>query len=824
MKWISVAPIRGFLAAIPMALFFLSTVIPVTGEETPLPLKSAGPPPAVPSLADVVYQAGALGQRLEVLKTRIDAVDGLRRMEQRLEGAKTQTDRLHTRLGAINADDLQSYQQLAALKGEVRGEADAVKRVTASLTEIIQEVESRRRIWLTEKDRWDGWRSQLGADLSLKSVADAFTRANTDINQALGIITRNLEPLLAVQQKAGEVGARISGLSNQIDAVMVQQRGGTIRGGTIFSAGYLRQLIDLTQEPGKMINILPLPDAFFFSQKGWVVGLQTVVFALLFALLRRYRPLLLGHADRRFLGKRQVAAAMFVSIFTLSFLYGPQPTLWRMLIETLAGVATARLVAAFVRDAWIKRAIYILTVMMVGFQALLALGVPLVLMRLFILVWTVVGLIYFGWRARIGALSGKSAVIVWLLRLVVLVFAVIAAADIIGLSGFAVQLMDGAIRTAVLLLMGWAMIRLIRVAIEMAVESLPMERLPFLGPTTHSILPRFMGAVNVLIVVFVAANLLVAWKVYSLPAEVLQDFFTFGLTIGGQKITVGLVLVAAVILYATFVLSWSLQGLLMENVLSNRQMDTGARLSIVRLVHYGLVLVGFLIALSALGFELKNVTIIGGALGVGIGFGMQAIVNNFVSGLILLFERPIKVGDVIQLSDGQQGWVMNLGLRATTIQTFDRAEIVVPNGDLISSPVTNWTLGDRSMRITIPVGVAYGSDVEMVMRVLMAVATESDHVLKDPQPVVLFLNFGDSSLDFELRVWIADVNNRLIVQSALIREIDRRFRAEGVEIPFPQRDLHLRSVDGKAADHLRGGPRPPAGPLSPVKAAVTESE
>jgi small-conductance mechanosensitive channel len=209
---------------------------------------------------------------------------------------------------------------------------------------------------------------------------------------------------------------------------------------------------------------------------------------------------------------------------------------------------------------------------------------------------------------------------------------------------------------------------------------------------------------------------------------------------------------------------------------------------------------------------------------VGIGFGMQAIVNNFVSGLILLFERPIKVGDVIQLSDGQRGRVTNLGLRATTIQTFDRAEIVVPNGDLISAQVTNWTLGDRSMRLIIPVGVAYGSDVETVMRLLMAVATESIQVLKDPQPMVLFLNFGDSSLDFQLRVWIADFNDRRIIQSALIRDIDRRFRIEGVEIPFPQQDLHLRSVDGKAADRLKGDPKVPAEPITVGTAPASESE
>ena len=812
MKVLAVVPLSVLLIGMAIGLFIFCSVIPVFCEETPVPVRSAETMSPVPSLAEVVYQAGTLGQRLDVLKTRIDAVDGLRKVEQRLEQAKNQTDLFHTRLGAINADDLQSYQQLAALKGEVRGEADAVKRMSGFLTEIIQDVESRRRNWLAEKNRWDQWRLQMGADLSLKSVAAAFARAKTDIDQALDIISRKLEPLLEVQQKAGDIGSKISSLTDQIDAMMAQQRGGTLRGGmpNMFSIAYLQQLIDLANEPARLIKTLTPLDSAFFEEKGWVLALQVMVFALLFAMVRRYRHDLLGNTDRRFLVKRPLSLSLFVAIFTLSFLYGSPPTLWRALIQTIAGVVTARLVAAFVKEPWIKRAIYILILVMIGFQALLIAGVPLAVMRLFLLVWSLAGIVYFVWRARKGAAAGKPAALIWLLRLVVVVFAIITLADVFGFGNFAVQIMDGAIRTSILLLMGWAMLRLIRVALELGVESLPMGKLSFLRQNVDVILRRVIFFANILIIVFVAANLLVAWKLFSIPVEALQAFFSFGITIGEQKITLGLVVMASLILYGAFALSWGLQALLMEKVLSSRQMDTGARLSIVRLVHYALVLVGFLIALSALGFELKNVTIIGGALGVGIGFGMQAIVNNFVSGLILLFERPIKVGDFIQLNDGQQGRVMNLGLRATTVQTLDRAEIVVPNGDLISSPVTNWTLGDRSMRLIIPVGVAYGSDVETVMRVLLMVATENDQVLKEPQPKVLFLNFGESSLDFELRIWIAEFDTRFIIQSALVREIDRRFRSEGVEIPFPQRDLHLRSVDGEAADRLKRDSQAPA--------------
>ena len=183
------------------------------------------------------------------------------------------------------------------------------------------------------------------------------------------------------------------------------------------------------------------------------------------------------------------------------------------------------------------------------------------------------------------------------------------------------------------------------------------------------------------------------------------------------------------------------------------------------------------------------------ALSVGIGFGLQSIANNFVSGLILLFERPVRVGDVIQIS-GDWAEIKNIGIRATTVQTFDRADRIIPNGNLISNEVTNWTLTNRQIRLIIPVGVAYGSDVDRVTQTLLACAQTNPEVEKRPAPKVLFLNFGESTLDFELRVYVADFDHRIDVRSALHHQIDRSFREAGIEIAFPQRDLHVRSVDG----------------------------
>jgi small-conductance mechanosensitive channel len=204
--------------------------------------------------------------------------------------------------------------------------------------------------------------------------------------------------------------------------------------------------------------------------------------------------------------------------------------------------------------------------------------------------------------------------------------------------------------------------------------------------------------------------------------------------------------------------------------------------------------VGFLLAVSVLGFDITKFTIMVSALGIGIGFGLQAIVNNFVCGLILLFERPVRVSDTVEIG-GKWAKIKRIGLRATTVQTFDQADVIIPNADLIANQVTNWTLTNRQVRLEISVGVAYGSDVPLVMETLAVCAEAHELVARAPAPQVLFLRFGESSLDFELFVWVMDADSRLAVRSELHQEIDRRFRESNIKIAFPQRDLHLRSSD-----------------------------
>jgi small-conductance mechanosensitive channel len=264
--------------------------------------------------------------------------------------------------------------------------------------------------------------------------------------------------------------------------------------------------------------------------------------------------------------------------------------------------------------------------------------------------------------------------------------------------------------------------------------------------------------------------------------------------IGSVDISLGDIIVFFLAIYASILISRFIRFLLEEDVMVRMKLPRGVPAAISMLTNYTIIGLGVIIALSAAGIELDKFAIILGALGVGIGFGLQNIVNNFISGLILIFERPIQLNDTIALGN-LYGTVARIGIRSSTIRTFDGAEVIVPNANLISNEVTNWTLTDRRRRIQIMVGVAYGTDPNKVLDILKKTINNREDILDSPEPLILFREFGESSLNFDLRFWTSDTSSWLELQSSVNVEINNAFKKAGIEIPFPQRDLHLRSVD-----------------------------
>ena len=299
-------------------------------------------------------------------------------------------------------------------------------------------------------------------------------------------------------------------------------------------------------------------------------------------------------------------------------------------------------------------------------------------------------------------------------------------------------------------------------------------------------------------------GLLWTWGLSAVGFQQLENFVLQGFTVGSLHIVPARILLAVFTLAILLAFSTWFKGRMESNWLKRTNLERSAREALVTVSGYVGSALAVIVTLGIAGMEFSNLAIVAGALSVGIGFGLQNIVNNFVSGLILLFERPIKTGDWIVVGD-TEGYVVKISIRSTQIQTFDQADVIVPNSDLIAGKVTNWMLRDPRGRVKIPISVAEGSDTTLAKNLLIELAQQHALVVTDgsaPEPKVMFKSFGESGLNLELRCFIVNIDNRMQVLSDLNFAIDAAFRAHGIEMPYPQRDLHIRSWPGP----------PPVGP------------
>jgi potassium efflux system protein len=314
--------------------------------------------------------------------------------------------------------------------------------------------------------------------------------------------------------------------------------------------------------------------------------------------------------------------------------------------------------------------------------------------------------------------------------------------------------------------------------------------------------PALLRAVRMALAAFaVGGVLIVTLGMFGLISTLLlasETLMGATLEVGTVSIDVKAIATSLAIVFATVVLTGMTGFVLDREIVPRLRLRPGAGYAMVTFTRWTIIIIGTALSLAALGIDMAKVTLLAGALSVGIGFGLQNVVNNFVSGLILIVERPVGVGDVIERGT-LSGTVTRIGIRSSTVRTGQGAEVIVPNGDLVSKEVVNWTRSDRRRRYDIDVGVAPGSDPEQVMRVLVEAAADVPEIMTDPAPCAMFKGFGDSSLNFTLLAWVPTVDVGLQAQNALRVAILRKLEKAGIAIPFPQRDVHIHSAD----DQLR---------------------
>ncbi|HEV8718764.1 MAG TPA: mechanosensitive ion channel domain-containing protein [Candidatus Binatia bacterium] len=787
-----------FRAGLLLALFLSpERLIAQEPQDAQSPAVATEQPPAVPELADLVPLATSLSGRLASLeKTSASAVD-LSRVERQLGEISALVDEYDKQFLALKDSFDQRAGRLPQFKVDIQSAGDTLTGVSTSVTAKVRTLGNLRKAWLAEQKQWNAWQAALLKDEPLEEITTTMTKTQGAIDTALGLLRQQLKPLLAMQEQAGILQNRINTLTAEVEGLISLAHGDVLvdTSPSMFSAQYFSQL-ETALRAGAQTSLAQVswPGKSFFARRGWVVVLQGVLSLVLVFVFFRHRQQLEQTEHWRFIAKRPVAASLLVGALSGIVFYERPPAMGVFAFSMLIGSAFVRLLGGMVEGGWRWQFVYGLAILLIMNNLFYAFGLPLSLFRLYIVVAALVSLACcLRWAAK-SSHSKDSLLSAWALRLGAVFFAAVLFAELRGEAKLAEFLFVSSLRTLGTALVFGLLRHLVRGGLEWVALSSVSRGVALVSSNVAIVVQRLALLFDVLIGVVILSVLLMTWQVYDSPAEAITGLLSVQATIGSQRITIGLVLMAVGSLGVSYLASWMLQKLLTENVLARRNVETGVSLSVTRLVHYALVSIGFAIALVVLGVDLTKMTLLLSALGVGIGFGLQTIVNNFVCGLILLFERPLRVGDTIELG-GQWAKIAKIGLRSTMVRTLDEADVIVPNTDLIANQVTNWTLTDRHAERTIAVGVAYGSDVALVMQTLKECALAHPGVMKSPEPGILFRSFGDSALNFELRAWIADVDNRLQIESELHQEIDRQFRQAGIEIPFPQRDLHLRSVE-----------------------------
>jgi potassium efflux system protein len=784
---------------------------------------AVAPPPEAPTqevleVADVMSRAAEIERELRQLEATAAPAPEIEAIVESLPAAHEQLEERWT--GASERVEAATHTRaLRDIEANWRRESQQFDLWNSALTERVRGFENTTKRFGEIEELWRKTHSDLAAASAPPAVQERIEAALSSLEAPRRTVTKRRDDLLAIQ-------AEIAADLDKIEAILElvgdadQRLRSSLFGAdappiwVAISQGRNRDLVIENEKQALLENIARVRSYVEYRRDRVLFHVLIVVIA--FFLLRYLK----GVASRwpeddesirasAAVLARPFAGAVLVAYSLSWMIYPAAPFLFMDLLGLLGLVPLIRLLPLVLHRSehgfvYALVAIYIVDI---GRELITPLATLERLVFTLEMFATAVILARALRPVRIEHLPVRTGLLPFIgvtIRLAILLLVVAAGADALGRTAFALVLGEGVLLGTFAALVLYGVYRVIDGVVEVLLRSPIASRLNMIRGHRAQITRRTLRIFRALLVLLWMCLVADGFGVLTRIVESVMSALSAEVAVGDLIFSPGdfvtFILVFTVALNFSRLLRFTLE----QDVLPRMHLPRGVPYAITATLHYGILFVALVAALAAAGIDLGKFSLLAGALGVGVGFGLQNVVNNFVSGLILLFERPIQTNDVVEVGT-LLGTVRRIGIRSSTLRTLEGAEVIVPNANLVSDTVVNWTLSDRQRRIEINIGVKYGTDPERVIELLLQVARDDDRILDHPATDALFMGFGDSSLDFSLRAWTGRYSEWIQIRSDLSVAVNRALAEAGIEIPFPQRDLHLRSVADEAGTALQRG-------------------
>ncbi|MBW2541381.1 MAG: mechanosensitive ion channel [Deltaproteobacteria bacterium] len=812
-----------------LALILATSLIPATAlaQVSPKPeakaeaeAKAAGAQPAPKDLAIPLVE---ISQRAEQTTRTLSAAINVLPTDERTAKIAEQIPKIEKSLSKRRSEldrELASGQHRARLEGY---RADWNQTLTQlndwrdTLDPLIRKIESALGSLSKEKEIWELTRQQAeGAD-SPDRIVNRIRITLSEIDKAIATVSASRSSLLTLQDQVVQQDLVATAAVERIEAAQREGRSGLFERNAPPLWADLRKI--RPGEHAEEIRASIRRDLENLREFAAASGSQFLLDLLIFIVAIRYASAVkrrlvnpvegippIGSSGELF--ERPVSIAILTTVLLARLVHGTPPIAFTTIISLVLIVPLVRLVPLLLPKnirwvVWVVAGLVAISrtrLMMnqspLAFEFLFGLeSLSLMAMLLWLMRPSMLREIPPG--SNLPPLLGTG------MRATLLLLLVSILSGALGFRSFASLIGAATTSSVYAALILYAATGAFKVGVEASFHTRPAQNMSFVRRRRNVVLD-ITGRYAAVVAGIYWAYLTLRWfEIFEPASALVRMILAAHLNVGEIQISFGDVIAFILTVVVAFMLSRLIRFFLEEEAFPRMRLRRGVGNAVSTLLHYIVLLLGFIFALSAAGMDFTRVALFAGAFSVGIGFGLQTVVNNFVSGLILLFERPIQIGDMVEVG-GLFGEVRRIGARSSTVRTFDGAEVIVPNSNLITDPVTNWTLSDRRRRLELEVGVAYGTDPEVVLKLLKGVAAAHESVLDSPEPEALFLEFGDSALKFRLRVWIPRFEEGFSIRSQLTVAINAALRDAGITIPFPQRDLHVRSVESDVIRSLDG--------------------